>query len=73
MFVAIRTSPAFSPSKPEVVFERSINLGVQVGLPGYDVSEDGQRFYMVEFERFPTRMNVVLNWHQELERLVPTN
>jgi serine/threonine-protein kinase len=71
MFVAIRTSPSFSPSKPEVVFERPIFLGGQLGLPGYDVSADGQRFYMVDVERFPTRMNVVLNWFQELKRLVP--
>ena len=71
MFVAIQTSPSFSPSKPRVVFERPIYLGSQIGLPGYDVSADGQRFYMVDVEQIPLRMNVVLNWFEELERLVP--
>ncbi len=46
------------------------------GTPNYDVSPDGQQFVMVrrtgEGERAP-QINVVLNWFQELERLVPTN
>jgi len=45
-------------------------------LPDYDVSPDGQRFLMlkpVEQEQATlTQINVVLNWTEELKRLVPT-
>ena len=43
----------------------------------YDVSPDGQRFLMlkpVEQKEAPlTQINVVLNWTEELKRLVPTH
>ena len=39
----------------------------------FDVSADGERFLMVEGEREPgTNLVVVLNWLNEVERLVPT-
>jgi len=41
----------------------------------YDVSPDGQRFLMPileEGQMAVTRINVVLNWFEELKRLVPT-
>ncbi len=40
----------------------------------YDVSRDGKQFLMVRREpsSIPTRINVVFNWLEELERLVPT-
>jgi Tol biopolymer transport system component len=40
------------------------------GFPDYDVASDG-RFLMIQ-ESAPTRINVVLNWFEELKRLVPT-
>ena len=47
-----------------------------VPIPRYDVSQDGQRFLMlkpVEKEQAaPAQINVVLNWTEELKRLVPT-
>ena len=57
-----------SLSKPELLFEAQARFGV------FDVSPDGQRFLMVstgDYQR-PNRLNLVLNWHEELERLVPT-
>jgi hypothetical protein len=39
------------------------------------VAEDGQRFLMVEEsdqEAPPNQINIVLNWFQELQRLVPS-
>ncbi len=46
-----------------------------VNLLHYDVTPDGQRFVMVEsaVESDPTEVVVVLNWFEELKRLVPTN
>lgn len=40
--------------------------------PTYDVSADGQRFVMVKDETGSGRLNVVLNWTEELKRLIPT-
>ncbi|MDA2938462.1 protein kinase, partial [Acidobacteria bacterium AH-259-A15] len=41
--------------------------------PGYDLAPDNQRFLMVKTppESAPRQVNVVLNWFQELKRLVP--
>jgi hypothetical protein len=44
----------------------------------YDVTADGQRFLMVRDDRAPLvdearEIQVVLNWHEELKRLVPSN
>jgi hypothetical protein len=45
-------------------------------FPNYDVSPDGQRFLMLkpveQAEAAPTRINVVLNWFEELKQKVPT-
>jgi hypothetical protein len=38
----------------------------------YDVTADGQRFLMIkdsDTEVFPSQINVVLNWSEELKRL----
>ena len=46
-------------------------------IPNYDVSRDGRRFLMVQpsarENATPTQIIVVLNWHEEPKRLVPTN
>ena len=42
--------------------------------PSYDVLPDGQHFLMVELDREASRVthvNIVLNWFEELKRLVP--
>jgi serine/threonine-protein kinase len=38
----------------------------------YDVSPDGQRFLMVKEQASAAQINVVVNWFEELKRLVPT-
>ena len=74
MAVDIVTQPAFSAGRPKLLFE-GLYLPSAGNLAAYDVSQDGQRFLMVEEsqqEQPPTQINVVLNWFEELERLVPT-
>jgi Tol biopolymer transport system component len=74
MAVDIVTQPAFSAGRPRLLFE-GLYLPSAGNLAAYDVSQDGQRFLMVEEsqqEQPPTQINVVLNWFEELERLVPT-
>ena len=46
-----------------------------VGAANYDVSADGESFIMLESddEDVPTEIIVVLNWFEELKRLVPTD
>jgi len=74
--VDISTDPTFAVGNPTLLFE-----GSYVGGPGsgrdYDVTPDGQRFLMVRVkggeQAAPTQMDVVLNWFEELKRLVPTD
>lgn len=43
-------------------------------LPHEDVRPDGRCFLMVRRQpRSQTRLDVILNWDEELKRLVPTN
>jgi serine/threonine-protein kinase len=59
----------FSRGRP--VFEDSYG---DFGLLSYDVLPDGQHFVMVEVDRKASQIdhfNVVLNWFEELRRLVP--
>ena len=61
--VSVQMEPNFKVSKPRVLFQGSY-------LPGFYISPDGQRFLMMTQETEST-INVVLNWFEELERLVP--
>ena len=64
--VAIRTEPELEVGPPRVLFERS-------NLLSYDVTPDGNRFLVIEREptATPTQIHVVVNWFDELNRLVP--
>ncbi len=61
--------------QPEVMFEKAFDRTRSriVGSANYDVSADGESFIMLEFgqDKTPATFNVVLNWFDELERLVP--
>jgi eukaryotic-like serine/threonine-protein kinase len=74
MAVDVVTEPSFSIGKPHELFERHYLPNTNgYDRPNYDVSSDGQRFLMVKLvtERAdPTRIEVVLNWTEELKRLV---
>ena len=72
MVVDITTTPAVAVGKPRRLFEKRYNRSVGF-WPNYDVTPDGQRLLMVKNSTSdaPTRINVVLNWLDELTRLVP--
>jgi len=58
---------------PRTVFKGQFRP-TAVGPPNYEISLDGERFLMVEqLDELPTRMNVVVNWVEELKRLVPSD
>jgi len=79
MLVSIQTSEqALIRGKPEVLFEGSYvsTHAGSTGMQYYDVSPDGQRFLMMkegDLAQQQGQINVVLNWFEELKRLVPTN
>jgi len=71
MAVAIETEPAFSPGNPTVLFEDPYFRAVR---RVYDISLDDQRFLMIKggsSDDAPRELHVVLNWFEELKRLVP--
>jgi eukaryotic-like serine/threonine-protein kinase len=74
MAVDITTQPSFSAGKPRVLFEGRYEPAPLTN-PNYDVSRDGQRFLMLkpagQADEAATQINVVLNWFEELKRLVP--
>ena len=74
MAVKVTTNPAFTKGNP-------VPLPVETSVPyayrHWDVTPDGQRFLIlqsVEEEEAEsiTQINIVLNWFEELKRLVPT-
>ena len=74
MVVTIDADPVFTPGSPRVLFEGRYVLGGP--WRHYDVAPDGQRFVMI---KDATRdgpgpaLVAVLNWFEELERIVPPN
>jgi serine/threonine-protein kinase len=71
MVSAVTTQPEFSAETPRLLFEG--NYLVFQGRT-YDVAPDGERLLLVESleeSTTTTRLHVVLNWFDELERLVP--
>ena len=69
-------APGLTAGKPTLLFEGPYLSGLgPTGNPGtnYDVTPDG-RFVMIRAEEGAgaTQIHVVLNWFEELERLVPT-
>ena len=77
MAVSVTTSPSFSAGKPKLLFDGPYLLSG----PGrnYDLSSDGQRFLMIKLASGSGELDaqpeivVVLNWFEELKRLVPTD
>ncbi len=75
MAVAIETEPDISVGTPRLLFEGRFLPGPPWARRNYDISPDGQRFLMIQREQdlVPTEIIVVLNWFEELKRLVPTD
>ena len=74
MAVPIEPGPRFTFGQPLLLFEGTYELPDNRLGPTYDVSSDG-RFLMLRRvgEKRPTEIRVVLNFDEELKRLVPAN
>lgn len=72
MAVPVRTVPEFSALSPEVLFEGDFYVVPgETSFPDYNISPDGERFLMIRKQEPHRKIRVVLNWFDELERLVP--
>lgn len=77
MVVPIETEPTFTYGKPQLLFSGPYSRAAGP-IPNFDISPDGQRFLMIKDVTQPLEpsardeISVVLNWHEELKRLVPT-
>jgi len=69
--VPVKTDPDFEAGTPQVMFEGPY---VNVGGLSYDVAPDAQRFLVLKRLDQPpaTRIHVVANWFEELQRLAPS-
>jgi len=71
--VAIEIEPSFSVGEPNDLFTEFSARNMIVR--NYDFDSANRRFIMVkplQEESTPTQINVVLNWFEELKRLVPS-
>ena len=85
MAVRVETEPGFTLGNAVLLFERRYfagDLAAAVGMGTiavgrtYDISPDGERFLMIKEqasdEPSTAEFILVLNWFEELKRLVPT-
>jgi serine/threonine-protein kinase len=80
MAVSVNTNPSFVAGAPQLLWEGVYAEGTSsaCGPPGptssnYDVSPNGERFLMIkdsETDSVATQVNVILNWSDELKRLM---
>ena len=82
MAVSVKTEPAFSLETPKILFRGtyvSSNLSSSYDLVTWDISPDGKRFLMMKpmqstdkapEAEVPRRINIVLNWFEELKQKV---
>jgi dipeptidyl aminopeptidase/acylaminoacyl peptidase len=70
MVVDVSAGADLTLSPPRRLFEQRY-VFQNVSLANYDLSADGEQFLMVKDEAGSGRLNVVLNWTEELKRLVP--
>ncbi len=73
MAVDITPGGAFKAGAPRTLFEAGPSRSGP--MRSYDVYPDGQHFIMAKYEELPdqhvTRLNLVLNWFEELKRRAP--
>jgi Tol biopolymer transport system component len=76
MAVSFQTDPVFRSNRPKEIFKGPYVTGATIAAVAstYDVAPDGEHFLMIEGgeEEGANQLHVVLNWFEELKRLVPT-
>ncbi len=72
MAVSIQTEPTFEAGTSKLLFQGAYAPMNPPMVSNYDIDAQGRFLMIREEERGPGQINVVLNWFEELERLVPT-
>ena len=70
MVVDIMASPRFFAAEPKLLFQRKYSQFDSLGMPTYDVASNGRFLMVTESERDLTRINVVVNWTEEVTRRI---
>jgi Tol biopolymer transport system component len=79
MAVSVKTAPTFSIETPKILFRGTYVSNVlragNYDFATWDVSPDGKRFLMMKEQGSsaggPRKINIVLNWLEELKQRVP--
>jgi serine/threonine-protein kinase len=74
MVVAVSTSPRFRAGDSEVVGDDEYLIGTHMLSPNFDIAPDGRSFAFVKADEEwgrATEIRLVLDWFEELKRLVP--
>ena len=82
MAVAVETEPIFNWETPEELFQRTLVTTYSMGLGfiAWDILPDNKRFLMLRPSTTtdeeatgenPRKINIVLNWFEELKQRVP--
>jgi serine/threonine protein kinase/Tol biopolymer transport system component len=74
----VETEPSFSPGTPKVLFQSIYATSNTTSGTPWDISPDGKRFLMIKEpgtvtsgSGIPLKINIVLNWFEELKQRVP--
>jgi len=77
MEVPVDTKSTFSAGKPTILFRGTYVAGYREA-PSWDIHPDGKRFLMIKppgaappTAALPRKINIVLNWFEELKQRVP--
>jgi hypothetical protein len=84
MAVSVENEPIFKPGEPEILFRGSYFTYDSYGTiyTPWDIHPDGKRFLMLKpsaitddksNSSFPRKINIVLNWFEELKERVPVD
>jgi serine/threonine protein kinase len=83
MEVPVKTEPTFSFETPKVLFQGTYDIQPSLPMVGnWDINPDGKRFLMIKPPTVagtgstsvgPRKINIVLNWFEELKERVPTD
>jgi serine/threonine-protein kinase len=79
MAVSVETGPTFSLGTPKTLFRSTYVSSSPSSGPPWDISPDGKRFLMMKevvstakpAAEAPLKINIVLNWFEELKQRVP--
>jgi hypothetical protein len=82
--VAIETAPTLRPGESEELFSGPYVLpiikGGEISSNPWDIHPDNQRFLMIKEAgaaasgaAIPRKINIILNWFEELKQRVPVN